>query len=86
MKSLLTQMMGVVNHQDNRDWSLWKKISIAVDSGAAETVIPHTLVTEYAIDQTDKSRAGVCYASATGEPIPNLGEQKLPLAIVEGSL
>ena len=55
-------------------------------SGAAETLIPHTLVTEYAISPTDKSRAGVCYASATGEPIPNLGEQKLPLATVEGSL
>ena len=26
------------------------------------------------------------YASATGEPIPGLGEQKLPLATVEGSL
>ena len=49
-------------------------------------MIPHTLVTEYAIDQTEKSGAGVCYASATGEPIPNLGEQKLPLASVEGSL
>ena len=34
----------------------------------------------------DKSRAGVCYASATGEPIPNLGGQKLPLATIEGSL
>ena len=43
-------------------------------------------MTEYAIDQTEKSRAVVCYASATGEPIQNLGEQKLPLAIVEGSL
>ena len=49
-------------------------------------MIPHTLVTEYAISPTDKSRAGVCYASATGEPIPNLGEQKLPLATVEGFL
>ena len=59
VKSLLSQMMGVVNHQDNRDWSLFKKISIAIDFGAAGTVIPHTLVTEYAIDQIDKSRAGV---------------------------
>ena len=49
-------------------------------------MIPHTLVINYAISPTDKSRAGVCYASATGEPIPNLGEQKLPLATVEGSL
>ena len=62
------------------------KISIAIDFGATETLIPNTLVTEYAISPTDKSRAGVFYASATGEPIPNLGEQKLPLATVEGFL
>ena len=43
-------------------------------------------MTDYAISPTDKSRAGFCYASATFEPIPNLGEQKLPLATVEGSL
>ena len=89
VKSLLTQMMGAVNYGSDKprnDWSTWKQIAIAIDSGAAEIVIPHTLVTEYAISQTDKSRAGVCYASATGEPIPNLGEQKLPLATVEGSL
>ena len=48
-------------------------------------VIPHTLVTDYAISPTDKSRAGVWYASATGEPIPNLGGQKLLLATIEGS-
>ena len=32
------------------------------------------------------SEAGVCYVSATGEPIPNLGEQRLPLATIKGSL
>ena len=63
-----------------------KKIAIAIESDAAEIGILHALVTDYAIRQTDKSRAGVCYASATGEPIPNLGEQKLPLATIEGSL
>ena len=64
----------------------WKLLSIAIDSGAAATVIPHTLVTEYPIVATAMSEAGVCYVSATGEPIPNLGEQRLPLATVEGSL
>ena len=59
---------------------------MAIDSGAAETVIPHTLVTEYLILETDKFRSGACYASATGEPIPNLGEQKLPFATEDGSM
>ena len=59
---------------------------MAIDSGAAETVIPHMFVTDYHILETDKSRSGACYASATGEPIPNLGEQKLPFATEEGSM
>ena len=64
----------------------WQLLSMAVDSGAAETVIPHTLVTGHPIRETDASRRGVNYASATGQPIPNLGEQRLPLCTVEGTL
>ena len=85
--NMLKQMMGL--HQlgeGQHHGQAWRKISLAIDSGATETVIPHTLVTEYFILETDKSRSGACYASATGEPIPNLGEQKLPLATEEGSM
>ncbi len=64
----------------------WQLLSVAVDSGAAETVIPHKLVTSHPIHETDASRAGVNYASATGDPIPNLGEQILALCMREGSL
>ena len=61
-------------------------MSVAVDSGAAKTVIPYSLVVDHPIVETAKSQAGLCYASATGAPIPNLGEQRLPLATREGSL
>ena len=64
----------------------WQKIMIAVDSGAAETVIPHTLVLGHPIVETEASKSGVNYASATGQPIPNLGEQRLLLCATEGSL
>ena len=64
----------------------WQMITMAVDSGAAETVIPHTLVMGHPIMETAASKAGVNYASATGQPIPNLGEQRLPLCTSEGSL
>ena len=37
-------------------------------------------------DTRDASRSGLNYASATGDPIPNLWEQKLPLLTQEGSL
>ena len=84
--NMLKQMMGIHHVGDQHEGKLWRKMSLAIDSGAAETVIPHTLVTEYPIVETEKSRSGACYASATGEPIPNLGEQKLPMATEEGSM
>ena len=61
-------------------------MSVAIESGAAETLILHTMVAEYPIIETDKSRPGACYSSAIGKPIPNLGEQRLLLSTEEGSL
>ena len=61
-------------------------MSIIIDSGAAETVIPHKLIKGYKIQETPESKAGLCYASATGNPIPNFGEQVLPLETSEGTL
>ena len=63
----------------------WQKIELAVDSGAAETVMPHNLVLDHEIVETQASRSGMCYASATDEPIPNLGELRLPLVTNEGT-
>ena len=60
-------------------------MTIAIGACGRKFPLP-SMVTEYAIDHIEKSRAGVCYASATGEPSPNFGEQKLPLETVEGSL
>jgi hypothetical protein len=64
----------------------WMILSMAVDSGASETVIPHALIKGHPVRATDASRGGLNYASATGDPIPNLGEQKLPLVTMEGTL
>ena len=64
----------------------WQRISIAIDSGAVETVIPHKLVKQHRIRDTEASLSGLNYVSATGDPIPNLGEQRLPLCTQEGTL
>ena len=61
-------------------------LSLVVDSGAAETVIPHMEVTEHPIKETNASKSGLNYTSSTGDPIPNLGEQVLPLLTNEGSV
>ena len=44
------------------------------------------LVKSHPSHETQSSRDGLNYASATGDSIPNLGEQKLPLLTNEGSL
>ena len=61
-------------------------LSIAIDSGASETVIPYTMLKSHPILETEASKSWMNYASATGEPIPNLGEQKLPLVTCEETL
>ena len=71
--------------QANTDAKEWQVLSLAVDSGAAESVIPHLLINEHPIRETEASLSGLNYISATGYPIPNLGEQRLPLITREGS-
>ena len=45
-----------------------------MDSGAAESVVPQLLINEHPIRETEASPSGLNYISATGDPIPNLGE------------
>ena len=70
MKERSCTLTGRCVHSHNRQ--------TVIDS-ATETGIPHMLVQDHAIQETDASCSGLIYASATGDPIPNLGEQKLQL-------
>jgi hypothetical protein len=64
----------------------WKKLSLAVDSGACENVIDaNEEVPNYPVVEGKAARMGVKYASATGEEIPNLGEITIPMVTMEGS-
>ena len=58
----------------------WKRVSMAVDSGACENVIDAE-----EIKQTKTSMSRVKYASATGEEIWNLDEVVLPVITAEGT-
>ena len=61
-------------------------LSIIIDSGAAETVIPYKQIKGYKIQETEDFTEGRCYTSATGDPIPNMGEQVWPFQTLEGTL
>ena len=41
ISGFLSQVMGTVEE----GCTGWQKMSVAIDSGAAETVVPHTLIT-----------------------------------------
>ena len=44
--------------QSNTDAQEWKVLSLAVDSGAAESVIPHSLINDHPIQETEASQNG----------------------------
>ena len=78
--------VNVVSKQKSQDTGGWQLLSIIIDSGAAETVIPYKQIKGYKVQETEDSKEGRCYTSATGDPIPNMGEQVLPLQTLEGTL
>ena len=78
--------IGEAMNPCTREQKGWKKVSIAIDSGACENVIDALEeVPGYGVKEGKASKMGVKYASATGEEIPNLGEVMLPMFTKEGS-
>ena len=83
-KSMTTRKL--IGNVDNL-WGQWEALpeGITIDSGAAETVMPEAMAKQYALKPSIGSEAGVEYQSATGEPIPNLGEKSLNLFMPDGT-
>ena len=64
----------------------WRKVSLAIDSGACDNVIDaEELLPDCKVYETKALTSGMKYASATGEEIPNLGEVMLPMITFEGT-
>ena len=62
----------------------WTRVFMAVDSGACDSVAdPEQL--PCTVHETPASKSGANFASATGEPIPNLEEMKVPLMTRKGT-
>ena len=54
----------------------WEEVELAVDSGAAETVIGEDMVQSAELRESIASKKGVEYEVANGVRIPNLGEKR----------
>ena len=64
----------------------WRRVSIAIDSGACDSVISPEHVPDHEVHESVESRRGEIFQSATGEPILNLGDFRLPLYMREGTV
>ena len=77
-----TKMIGACSEAEK----LWSQISIAIDSGACESVIDPSHVPYINLIQTVGSKTGDDFQSATGEPIPNLGALKIGMITREQTI
>ena len=63
----------------------WSRVDCVLDSGAADSVCPRSMAPQFAITETDASRAGVYYTAADGGRIANVGETTVPIALENGA-
>ena len=73
----------VINHVRPTHPSGWKKMRVTVDSGAAESVIPSDEVVNYAKHRHAEEEF---FQTASGEPLRNEGEQRVPILMPSGKL
>ena len=69
------QVSGGLNHLVQRNvggaqWT-WKKITVVVDSGAAENVMPWSMFLEISTEETERSKNGKGFKGPGGEHIKN---------------
>ena len=64
----------------------WVRLSVAVDSGACESVMDPEQVPNCKLEETEDSKNEEDFQSATGEPIPNLGALQFPRITRESTL
>ena len=62
----------------------WKKVTVVVDQGAAESVMPRSMFPEIGIRQTERSKNGKGFKGPGGENIKNYGQQVMSVRTLEG--
>ena len=77
--NLLTKHVAEgINNLAQNEWQKFPE-KLIIDSGAAETVMPGHWMANYKTQESQGSREGVFYLTASGEPIYNEGEKTLML-------
>ena len=82
------QASGGLNHLVARNaagaqWT-WEKVTVAVDWGAAENVMPRSLFPEISTEKAERSKNGKGFEGPGGEHIKNYGQQVVSVRTPEG--
>jgi len=64
----------------------WTRVRAIPDSGAIESVAPGDMAPEYKVLASPGSLRGQCYTSASGDEIPNEGQQVVPDVAEDGRI
>ena len=54
----------------------WERITLKIDSGAVDTVMPPTVGKHFPLEETERSRKGEGYLAANNSVIPHYGMRK----------
>ena len=84
MKVVASSVKELNSMEWKREEEGWIKVKGAMDSGATESVAPPSMCPEYLVTPSPGSIADVNYVSASGDLIPNLGEQVLDVQTLDG--
>ena len=63
----------------------WEEVEITVDSGACESVAPTTFAQGFELKESEGSKAGQKYTTASGTEVPNMGEKTMEVWTKEGN-
>ena len=77
----LCTLKVVTGKPEYRDY---QRMQAIVDSGAADHVMPDSLLPSHTATEGEAKRLGVTYTTADGGEIPNLGEKKVSYKTFEG--
>ena len=76
-------MKGSKGANQEKDYEV---IRVTADSGASDHVAPLTTARHIKLEETEASRSGLCYQSANGERISNLGQRNIKALTNEGEV
>ena len=78
----MTESPGLTKRRGGAQWT-WKKVTVVVDSGAAENVMPRSMFPEIGIRQTERSKSGNSFKLPGGENTKIYGQQVMSVRTPE---